>query len=919
MQNTTLVVALLVVATVVIAICAVSIKKYKDRQRIRVEGNPVYRDLVATMKVLVTSITNSPERYLTRAEREGVKLKIDKVLQQAQQFQIKKKYCGYAEYYELIIASTDILPKLDELNECFVQSALEQHKLLFDNIDGKSLDMQQRRAVVIDEKYNLVIAGAGSGKTLTILGKVAYLLQQGVKANEILLIAFTRKSAGELEERISRNLHMDIKTGTFHKLGLDIITKNNKQRPDIDDNIDKYVQDYFSQKILEDNDAIVEFIEFIGYYFNIPIELKADGTLGEKIENENYADLETLKNKYNKVMAKEKKTIKGEMVKSMEELIIANFLFLNGIDYEYEREYPYQTDKMRKRYRPDFWLTGYDIYLEHFGIDKYGKCPWLSAIEAQKYTDGITWKRQLHTDNHTKLIETYSYFQSEGKLLINLREILLSSGTLLKPISNNEVKPLLMELQTENVSREFFRLCITFITLFKSNGYDAGYFERLRKQIKTDYFVTSNPFTIDRSLRFISIIQKVYQYYQLRLKQNKAIDFADMIGNATGIVTNGGIIDSYKHIIIDEYQDIGMDRYRLIKAIIDKTGAHLMCVGDDWQSIYRFAGSDSDLFVNFAKYWGSTSVSKIENTYRNSQELINIASKFIMQNPVQISKTLRSNKLLQNPICIHYYGNNLITVLTGIIDSIVEEQGEQTSILLLGRINNDIKLLRFNKNSDYGRANEDIEPFSIRAGSIVYKKYPELRLAFLTVHKSKGLEADNVIIINMKNARLGFPNKIADDPLLQLLIPYEDKYPYSEERRLFYVALTRTRGKTFLLVPDRNASVFIDEIKPFCHIETLDGKNIVANNPLCPKCKTGKLRLRQISEFGKPFVSCSNFPSCDFTNNDTSIIERPTKCPSCGGFLVVRKSSNGGMFLGCTNYPTCKHTKAIGTDKTIHR
>jgi len=219
----------------------------------------------------------------------------------------------------------------------------------------------------------------------------------------------------------------------------------------------------------------------------------------------------------------------------------------------------------------------------------------------------------------------------------------------------------------------------------------------------------------------------------------------------------------------------------------------------------------------------------------------------------------------------------------------------------------------------------------IKDEKITHKKYQKLKIEFLTVHRSKGLEADNVIILNMKNDKLGFPNKIADDPLLQLLLPAKDNYAYAEERRLFYVAITRTKNKTFLMVPDRGASEFANEIKSLCHLEISNSEKLAVNNPKCPICRTGRLVLRQtgksvilspfdytqgkLREGSRPcrnlyFTGCSNFPSCTFTSKDTSIIENPIACSGCGGFMVERRGQHG-RFLGCTNYPECKKTGKV--------
>ncbi len=881
--------------------------KKAEINRKKTENEPQYVELVTEMKVLVVFVQSTPEHYLTISERKAIKNRIDNVLKEILKYNINKNFYGYPEYYVLKTLQVDINTKLNKLNKAFIEKELKQYKELFDNIDGKSLDKQQRMAIVMDESHNLVVAGAGSGKTLTILGKVLYLLKCGVLPEEILLIAFTRKAAGELEERINRNFDFKINVATFHKLGLDIITQNNNERPDIEENMSTFIEDFFSKELINNEEDMQLFLEFIGCYFNIPIELKTDGTLGEKIENEHSADLETLSEKYNNFIAPEKKTIKGENVRSIEELIIANFLFLNGVNYEYEKEYKFppeaQIDKFKKRYRPDFYLKDYNIYLEHFGIDKNNRCPWLSPVEEQKYIDDMAWKKEAHKTYGTKLIETYSYFQSEGTLLIKLKQLLLSNNVELKSISIENMIPFVKELQFENTIREFRKLCETFISLFKTNSYNKQYFEVLKKKFSNiNNMKDINQFFTMRTLSFIKIIEKIYLYYQSRLTEKNSIDFSDMINKAVEIVKKHSIKEKYKYIIIDEYQDIGMDRYRLIKAVIEKTSAHLMCVGDDWQSIYRFAGSDADLLMRFENYWGQSQISKIENTYRNSQELINIASSFIMKNEKQIRKTLRSEKSINNPICIYYYNeNNFISVIQNAIKDIVKEFGEETNILILGRTKYDIEMLR---------QKEFVDPFIIKGSNIIYKRYKNLKIEFLTVHKAKGLQADNVIILNMKNDKLGFPNKIADDPILQIVLPAEDSFAFAEERRLFYVALTRTKNKAHILVPDCNASCFANEIESLCHLEIPYGENLIINNPKCPKCKTGRLLIRQSSENKNYFVGCSNFPACDFTSKDTSIIKNPIQCKNCGGFMVMREGPYE-KFLGCTNYPICKNKVKI--------
>ena len=203
---------------------------------------------------------------------------------------------------------------------------------------------------------------------------------------------------------------------------------------------------------------------------------------------------------------------------------------------------------------------------------------------------------------------------------------------------------------------EFKRLIVTFIQLYKSRGYSINEFDSLFEN-------DSITFMDKRNNAFLKIVKPILIYYEEKLKEKNAIDFNDMINKATEYINNHDITFPYKYIIIDEYQDISYGRYKLIKAIIERSGAKLICVGDDWQSIYRFSGSDLDLFTNFEKYFGETSILKIEQTYRNSQELLDIASKFIEENPNQLKKVLKSNKHIENPIEVINYTSNKVSAL----------------------------------------------------------------------------------------------------------------------------------------------------------------------------------------------------------------------------------------------------------------
>ena len=310
-------------------------------------------------------------------------------------------------------------------------------------------------------------------------------------------------------------------------------------------------------------------------------------------------------------------------------------------------------------------------------------------------------------------------------------------------------------------------LIMTFINLFKTNNCSIDKFLNIKDKKE-----------------LVRIILDIYFLYEEELKSTKSVDFNDLIIEATNKIKNNGIRE-YKYIIVDEYQDTSYIRYKLLKAIIDKTEAKIICVGDDYQSIYRFNGCNLNVFLNFKKYFQHSKIMKINNTYRNSQELINIAGKFIMKNKNQLYKKLKSNKRLCKPIKI-MYGDNLKKLLDIVIKT-------HKNILILGRNNFDI--------NRYFELNKE--------NSIEYKG---VNIKYLTIHKSKGLEYECVIIINLKDDILGIPNKIKDDKILKYVNNNNDMYPYEEERRLFYVAMTRTKSDLYLLVDKNNPSIFVKEI-----------------------------------------------------------------------------------------------------------
>ena len=886
-------------------------KSFSDSNA-EIKRKEIAKELSDQVAAFFTELSEITNQYVTHKTERWFEEKWNKLLLQIKEADIRSTDAECNEFGRFNSVFSSFHDYISTANENYIRSESIKHNDLFSNIDGKSLDEQQRTAVITDEDRVLVLAGAGSGKTLTISAKVKYLCEiKNVNPQDILLISFTRKSAQEMTDRIQKRLGINAEATTFHKLGLDIIKASDGCRPEVsdDEELSRFVHGFFEKELLKYPDLIKSLTEYFIYYLEIPDRMEDYSSLGELYEEEKTADLETLKSKYEREnylreTSAEKAlaftTLNNERVKSLEETKIANFLFMHGVNYEYEKLYPFESsDPLRKAYRPDFYLTDYDIYLEHFGVSKDFTVPWLSFVEERKYLDGIRWKRAFHEENQTKLIETYSYYSSEGILLKKLEELLVSNGVKFKNRSFTDVFNTVYASKSNKYFSEFMKLCCTFITLFKSNNYKINEIESLRQKYISN---TDNAFLCERTSLFLEIIKTLLLKYQNYLSANNAIDFSDMINNAADKVALGCDIPSYKYLIVDEYQDISKSRFNFLKSIADRTNAKVFCVGDDWQSIYRFAGSDISLFTDFAKYFGYTKVLKIEKTYRNSQQLINEASRFIMRNPLQLRKNLRSDKNIEYPLVFWGFDEEPKQVLQKTINKIVSEFGVDSSILLLGRTNYDIDIVRNTGlfRTYYENRNEKLE----------YVPMPKLKIDFLSAHKSKGLEADNVIVLNFKNDKLGFPNQIADDEVLNLVLTNADNFKFAEERRLFYVAITRTKNRVFVLTDNKNPSPFFNEFaesKSVCFVSIRKNTNVGQTN--CPCCKTGV--LLKVEHNGMSFVGCSNYPRCKYTLRDATILLNPKKCPSCGGFLIKRRDKNHHAFVGCTNYPYCTYTEQI--------
>ena len=679
-------------------------------------------------------------------------------------------------------------------NEEVITFLLDTHKEFFDHCLKYPLDKQQRRSIVSGEENCLVVSSAGSGKTSSIVGKVKYLTEiKKVNPQNILLISYTNKAAAELTERMGIT---GLRGYTFHKLALDIIGQTTGQKPSIYEKTDAlFVKIY--HELLNDK----KFKESVIEYF---IDYQTPEKEWEKRKNERRQQLSEQKDVRLKASFPDMdgKTV---YVRSEQEQKICFALSSLSVKFRYEEPYEHPlADEMHSQYKPDFSIyfeqSGKTrrVYLEHFGVDEHGLVPiWFAKDRGityeeanQKYNDGITWKKAAHEKFGTELLTTSSADFHYSDIREKLKNLLEKTDVPIQEKTDAELYDMILPPNSKQ-EKAFIRLVVTFVTLIKSSCKSVD--EVLRQ--------TKNAGDERSTFIIKNIFQPVYKRYIEELANINQIDFTDAILQATDICRSSHPV-KYDYIIVDEFQDISVDRYNFLKVLREgNPPAKLYCVGDDWQSIYRFSGSDMALFNQFSYYFGQTEINKIETTYRFGEPLVSLSSQFIQRNEAQIKKNIHPfNPQVKTELQFcDYERREYCNVIGQLVASIPLDK----SVFLLGRYSFDDYYLSFMYKS-------------VKEGNRFFYIIGDRKIEFLTVHKSKGLEADYVIVLQCNKDTYGFPSLVSDDPVLNYVLTKSDQYPYGEERRLFYVAITRAKVKTYVLYDRRFPSVFVDE---FLHPE----------------------------------------------------------------------------------------------------
>lgn len=777
----------------------------------------------------------------------------------------------------------------------FTDTELETRRGFFDTIESNPLTDEQRLAVVTDEDATLVLAGAGSGKTSVIVAKAAHLVHRNIRRPvEILLMAFGKDAAEEMASRIKERTGTTVDAMTFHSLGNAIIRAAEGGVPALAPHASDDVQfrallkDILKTDVAAQPDLGALLLKWFSEHC-LPYRSEWDfGTWGEYIE---YVEAHKLR------------TLQGEIVKSFEEWEIANWLHLNGIAYEYEPDYEHELPKNNRRaYTPDFRLTETGVYIEHFGVRKSrgpdGKKILSTApyIDRETYLGDMKWKRKVHRDHGTELIETFSYEKVEGRLTSALEEKLKPFATP-DPVPPEDMFDKLFELGQID---EFTQTLGTFLRHFKGSGITV---EQCRQRAEESGDRA-------RGLAFLKIFEATLEAYKGRLGDR--IDFEDMIVRATGHLKSGRFESPYRHLLVDEFQDISTGRARLLQELKKQHRyARIFAVGDDWQSIFRFTGSDIHLMRNFGREFGGVhagsdgvhSTVDLGRTFRSVDRIALAGRKFVLRNPSQITKKVVPAAKTGTPaIRIRHYGRgHEAKELFAALNDIQTAANGKASVLLLGRYH------------------------FVKPGNLaeLRSSHPGLSLRFMTVHASKGLEADHVVILRADSGSRGFPSEIADDPLLDLVLPEPEEFDHAEERRLFYVALTRARWTVSILADRNRPSVFVRELleDPRYGVVQSGMAGIAAQR--CGVC--GGRMLARTTRKGRSHFACEHrhhcgetLPACNACGNDLPIADRAggdrlvcgcgarfPACPSCTGGWLVERKGRYGKFLGCVKYPNC--------------
>lgn len=761
-------------------------------------------------------------------------------------FPSDRKIAGTSEWGPLSASQVSTLREIWELgvigycarlNDMLMSAEREYCGEFFQSIEKSPLTEEQIDASICFENRVNVIAAAGSGKTSVMVAKAGYAIHRElVEPENVLLLAFNKDAADELRQRVNQRLSRfgidtsKIEVTTFHAFGLRMIGEISGKKPRVAEWVST------RSKEIEKADEIISNLRASDKDFALNWALlktlftRDFSQFGEE-ETTDYWDPQTRKTG--------KRTLNDEVVKSEEERLIADWLYLNGVPYRYESDYEFDTrSAQRSQYRPDFYYPEIDVYHEHFALNQEGDPP--STFKG--YLDGVVWKRAAHKQFGTKLFETTSA-EIRSRAPFDRLEKMFSENN--QTLNFDPDRPYNGRKPVDN------RLIINNLLTFLSHAKNArATVSDIRSKLSRE-----NSDSWLRHSIFVEVYEKFYLAWQSALESEGVIDFHDMLCQASDLLKSSGAKKEYDLILVDEFQDSSISRMQLTRALADRSGVQLTVVGDDWQSINRFAGADITIATAFSEYFGESVEFQLTRTFRCPAEICDISSNFVMRNEQQIKK-----KVIGNPntrvahVTIQFAPTGIdqkqtralrVEALNQVLTKIaLDEHREGNDVLVLGRYNFEIK--------DLPAPNDVTRVLSVKKS---------------TIHSSKGSEASHVVVVGMdSDSKYGFPSAVDDDPVFGLVMPKADAYAFAEERRLFYVALTRAKESVCLIGNESTPSRFLAELTKDFGVQVLSTDNPTTVTRHCPRCN-GILVKKTNRQSGIEFLGCQQFPQCKYAES----------------------------------------------------
>ncbi len=685
------------------------------------------------------------------------------------------------------------------------------------------LNDKQKEAVVSEEKRLLVLAGAGSGKTKTLLQKLIYLIDtKGVQASQIMAVTFTRNAAnemidrlimsadtsGEYKERISdKKLTINEKQRLRRQYSLRYTWINKLTIKTFHSFCYSLLKNYGANEFDNQFRMLGDNANVAGHYpntmapesfFNIihKMLISCCSEIDYLLKLKRYILDYYVDEKHFREIGHDGvihgglyyTTLKGDKVRSKSERDIADWFFRRGIKYRYEPDINFKDFD----FKPDFFLPDADLYIEHVSGKSY-------PTERKEEQFEVSGKLLVKTYEHTM----------KNSNLINIALERIVKGRLSSSYTANNAVTFEEEFRTYHEQiKDFLRQALRVIDMVKVENLN---FEAIYQNSQTDQH--------ERVREFYALIYPLFTKYDMYCINKSYLDFNDLIIRTINVLKKQEDIkdvfqSKYKYILVDEFQDVNNLQVDLLKHLLSPESS-LFCVGDDWQSIYGFRGSEIDYIINFEKYFNNAKIIKLNLNYRSNDTIVEASNEVIRKNKHQIDKDITAWKKSKSKI--HIYpakcNEDAIEYVVKEIRKFIKQGYEPNDLLILYR------------------RNKMFQPFSS-----ALRKHG-LQIPGRTIHSAKGLEARIVFILGLTEGFGGFPDIWMDDRILQVVKKVKHTRMLEEERRLFYVALTRAKDELFLITELGNESSFIKEIpEDFAIKYSVELNPIISTENNCPNC-----------------------------------------------------------------------------------